>query len=185
MARDLLKVRLEEIPEDSGLDVHVEPADPRFAELLEDLGELPGERTGSADLHLEIWPERVDVTGSVHATFPAACDRCLETFRQPVDRDFSWYLMRSGVEQPDDVPDEEIELSLRDLDRSELVGDVVDLSTVLREELLLAAPAKTVCRPDCKGICGGCGAELNHEECTCEPEIDPRWEALKQLKLDE
>ena len=60
-------------------------------------------------------------------------------------------------------------------------GIVTDL---LREELLLSQPTKPVCKEDCKGICAGCGAELNSEPCTCPPEVDPRWDALKDLKFD-
>jgi uncharacterized protein len=65
-----------------------------------------------------------------------------------------------------------------------LVGDTVDLVELLHEELQLALPVKPLCTEACRGICPGCGAELNEEECTCTPEVDPRWEILKGLKLE-
>jgi uncharacterized protein len=37
------------------------------------------------------------------------------------------------------------------------------------------------CRPDCKGLCPRCGANLNDGPCTCPPETDVRWDALKRL----
>ena len=183
MARDLLTVRLEEIPP-SGLDLTFSRANPRFATVLDDLGEGPGTREGSAALKLKLWPRRVDVTGNVSVEMPEQCVRCLEPFQLRLSHDFAQHLMRSGTADPEEAPDDEIELSLRDLDRSELVGDVVDLAALLREELLLSQPTKPVCKDDCKGICAGCGAELNSEPCTCPPAVDPRWDALKDLKFD-
>ena len=66
-------------------------------------------------------------------------------------------------------------------------GEGVLLEDVLREQVLLAAPLKAICREDCRGLCPHCGRNLNLEQCTCaEPIEDPRWEALKGLreKLD-
>ena len=63
-----------------------------------------------------------------------------------------------------------------------MTGTKIDLGEILREEVLLAMPMKAVCDEGCKGICSGCGAELNDEECRCEPEIDERWAALGALK---
>jgi uncharacterized protein len=183
MARDLTRVRLEEIPE-AGLDIAVDRRDARFAEVLDELGGSDGARDGEATVRLEIWPHRVDATGTLTVTLPQLCVRCLEPFEVKLHHEFAQYLMRSGADDPTEAPDEEIELSLQDLDRSELVGDVVDVTALLREELLLSMPTKPVCREDCKGICAGCGAELNSEPCTCEPTVDPRWDALKDLTFD-
>ncbi|MCO4772868.1 MAG: DUF177 domain-containing protein [Deltaproteobacteria bacterium] len=183
MARDLLKVRIDEIP-DAGLDVSIEKADERFAALVAGLAQGPGEQTGKAQVRLELWPKRIDAIGSFAVTVPQVCVRCLEPFVMHLEHQFTQYLMRTSADDPEEAGDGEIELSLRDLDRSSLVGDEVDLGGILQEELLLATPTKLVCKEECKGICGGCGAELNSEPCTCEPEIDPRWDALKALKLD-
>ena len=62
--------------------------------------------------------------------------------------------------------------------------DVVDVTDALRESLLLAIPARVLCKPDCKGLCCRCGANLNDGPCGCEPELDPRFAALKQLLKD-
>jgi len=58
----------------------------------------------------------------------------------------------------------------------------LDLGTMVREELLLAAPAYLLCREDCRGLCARCGKDLNDGPCSCEPEPDPRWDALRALK---
>ena len=68
----------------------------------------------------------------------------------------------------------------------------VDLTEDVREELLLAVPSCFYCSPDCKGICPMCGANLNHETCSCgdapaEPEFGSDapspWDQLDALKL--
>lgn len=45
--------------------------------------------------------------------------------------------------------------------------EYLDIGQAVREELLMACPTQTLCREDCKGICAGCGAELNKEKCKC------------------
>ena len=58
----------------------------------------------------------------------------------------------------------------------------MDLTDALRESLLLAIPARVLCKPDCKGICPVCGADRNVTDCHCDTRsIDPRLEALKAL----
>ncbi len=57
------------------------------------------------------------------------------------------------------------------------------LEDVLREQVLLSLPARTLCSPDCKGLCPRCGHNLNTDPCTCEdPSSDPRWSALSDLR---
>ncbi len=44
-------------------------------------------------------------------------------------------------------------------------------------------PEQILCRADCAGLCAGCGANLNDEECRCAPpEPDTRWSKLSELK---
>lgn len=40
-----------------------------------------------------------------------------------------------------------------------------DVSALLREDMILSMPARFLCRPDCKGLCPVCGADLNAGEC--------------------
>ena len=58
----------------------------------------------------------------------------------------------------------------------------INLKQPLREQILLAMPIQTLCRPDCKGLCSQCGQNLNDGPCGCRTEdIDPRLAALKAL----
>ena len=52
----------------------------------------------------------------------------------------------------------------------------------LREGLLLAEPMQALCKPDCRGLCPVCGADLNDGDCGCDRfTVDPRLAALKQF----
>ena len=43
----------------------------------------------------------------------------------------------------------------------------IDLGARVREEMLMGYLPRILCREDCKGICPGCGADLNTEQCEC------------------
>jgi len=59
---------------------------------------------------------------------------------------------------------------------------ILDLTEVVRQDLLLAVPTSPLCRPDCRGLCPACGADLNEETCTCQrQDEDPRLAALRDL----
>ena len=56
------------------------------------------------------------------------------------------------------------------------------LEDVVREQVLLSLPSRTLCTADCKGLCPRCGQNLNQAKCTCdEAPADPRWNALAGL----
>jgi uncharacterized protein len=65
--------------------------------------------------------------------------------------------------------------------------DELDIGRWAHDATLLALPTQLLCRVDCAGLCAVCGQSLNdadpadHEH---EQAVDPRWAALKDLKLD-
>jgi uncharacterized protein len=65
--------------------------------------------------------------------------------------------------------------------------DELDISRWAHDAVMLAVPTQILCRPDCLGLCQVCGEPLNdaapgdHDH---EKPIDPRWTALKDLKLE-
>jgi len=73
-----------------------------------------------------------------------------------------------------------------DLRSPYLTEDDLDLSAWLRDATALALPAQIVCGEDCLGLCAVCGENLNEAgpEHAHEREPDPRWAALRELKLD-
>jgi uncharacterized protein len=65
--------------------------------------------------------------------------------------------------------------------------DELDISRWAHDAVMLALPTQILCRPDCLGLCPDCGESLNDAdpaEHDHEKPIDPRWSALKDLKLE-
>ncbi len=64
-----------------------------------------------------------------------------------------------------------------------VVGGELALSQWGRDAVALALPDKILCRPDCAGLCGECGKNLNDDPHTHDDaEPDPRWAALEALR---
>ena len=122
----------------------------------------------------------VRLAGKISARFEMLCDRCLRPVEVPAEVEFE----ESFVPREDDARTEaERELLLEDLHLSVYDGDAIEVGDLVREQLLLALPARFVCRDDCKGLCPHCGTDLNAEACDCaDKQIDPRWAALGKLK---
>jgi uncharacterized protein len=99
------------------------------------------------------------------------CMRCLEAADHELSVD------AREVDQPGGGE----ELSSPYLDEDQL-----DVGAWARDALALALPTQIVCREDCKGLCPICGENLNTAgpEHFHEREPDPRWAALRELKLD-
>jgi uncharacterized protein len=61
--------------------------------------------------------------------------------------------------------------------------DQLDLSSWARDALALDLPEQILHDPDCAGLCPICGKDLNDEPHTHpEERLDPRWDALEQLR---
>ena len=64
------------------------------------------------------------------------------------------------------------------------LGEVVDLESLLREQIILMLPLKPLCDENCKGLCPHCGANLNREKCTCKTDaVDSPFAQLAKLKI--
>ncbi|MDM7934363.1 MAG: DUF177 domain-containing protein, partial [Methanothrix sp.] len=59
---------------------------------------------------------------------------------------------------------------------------VVRLGDFIISELVLALPLRFICTEGCRGLCSGCGVNLNRETCRCEASGDPRMKKLADLK---
>jgi len=66
-------------------------------------------------------------------------------------------------------------------DLFQMEDDEIDLDDILYTCFVFDMDAKNLCKPDCAGLCDGCGANLNYEKCSCKKQIDPRWAVLEQL----
>ena len=119
------------------------------------------------------------IEGTINTAADIACTRCLEHIAVPLTFDFV-----SRFVAPESFGTSgEHELHGEDLDYDAIEGEQIDLTDVVREQLLLNLPQQVVCREDCRGLCEKCGANRNLIDCKCEnDELDPRWAALKDLR---
>ena len=105
---------------------------------------------------------------TAHTTLHCVCDRCLKDFEQEKTVPYSCVLAQE--KQFDE--DEDIVV---------LEEDEVDLGDLARTAFILEMDTKFLCDEDCKGLCPGCGVNLNFEPCRCKKEVDPRLAKLAQL----
>ena len=111
--------------------------------------------------------------GKLTTRLHGVCDRCAREFQRDVEFPISAVLVT-------ELADEENE----DEWVFQLEGDSADLDDIVTTAFVLNMDSKLLCKPDCKGLCCRCGANLNDGPCGCEPELDPRFAALKQLLKD-
>ena len=109
------------------------------------------------------------MTGQIHTTIHGVCDRCAADFDQDVEFPIDVVLV---TELSNEENEDEWVFPLE--------GDSADLEDIVRTVFVLNMDSKLLCKPDCKGICL-CGRNLNHEACSCQKELDPRFAALRQL----
>ena len=110
------------------------------------------------------------MTGAVKTRLHGVCDRCADNFTRDVDIALNVVLVTELASEENE--DEWV---------FPLEGDSADLEDIIRTVFVLNLDSKLLCTEDCKGICGGCGRNLNREACNCQKELDPRFAALKQL----
>lgn len=105
------------------------------------------------------------------------CDRCGESYAYQIDSTINTLFSFSKLGLEDEGDSE-----VRIIYTSE---HGLDIGQDVRDAISLAIPAKHLCREDCKGLCARCGKNLNEEKCQCDLNtIDPRWDALKNVKFD-
>jgi uncharacterized protein len=116
------------------------------------------------------------VRGSLRTRVRLSCRRCLAPLEREVDEHVD-LLFAEALEDEDVVDDGEVYPLPR--------GDDLDLSSAVREQVVLETPAFALCREDCQGICPSCGKDLNQGPCQCAPEAAAGpWDALKNVKFD-
>jgi uncharacterized protein len=130
----------------------LDPTDPVFVGLglaFQEPVQVAGvmQETGDGDL---LW------RGQVHGTLAGECRRCLTGVTVDVDDNIDLLFSADPelVEDPSVYP----------LDPD---SDEVDVAPAVREEVALRVSPFPLCRPDCKGLCAKCGADLNAGPCGC------------------
>ena len=163
-------------------DLELPPGTIGFGDELEQSG--PMAAAGRAEvIHEHRGPKEIvadiRLKGSFSGRVRVPCARCVEPVEIPLAAEFDLIFRpaeadRESGERAISAPETEI---------GYYQEDSLALEDVLREQVLLSLPVRTLCKPDCKGLCPRCGANRNLKPCSCdEGPSDPRWEALTGLR---
>jgi uncharacterized protein len=123
------------------------------------------------------------VTGKIHTSIKMECGRCLTEFTQPFNVDIE---EEFRIEHIGDViqalpleEDDEAEIAL-------ISNNILNVTELVRQNLLLELPIQPLCNKDCKGLCPSCGENLNEKLCSCPADnIESPFQALAELLEDE
>ena len=138
--------------------------------------------TGRADLLVEHRGHNVEVAdirlrAAYKGPFTLLCARCVEPVETPLAGNFDLIFRPHSVDAESGeraITPDETEIGYYD-------ESGLSLEDVVREQVLLSLPPRTLCSEDCKGLCPRCGQNLNLAACSCDPSTDPRWNALRGL----
>ncbi len=160
-----MKIKVSEIPEE-GMDVDEQIA----------VGINEHETLASVKLHIDKRGPQVLVNGTIEAEMKLMCSRCLREFAQDVSMPVD--LVYNPVEE---MEEEHGGIGKKELDMGFYKEDEIDTGVIASEQILLNVPIKVLCSETCKGICPGCGRDLNVEGCIC-PAGEKTPSAFDELK---
>jgi uncharacterized protein len=158
----------------------IPPGELDYAPDVTQVGPLPV--TGRADLIIENRGHREQVAdirlrAAYKGDFELLCARCVEPVPTPLAGNFDLIFRPQDADA--DARERAITLDETEIGYYEESGLL--LEDVVREQVLLSLPTRTLCKEDCKGLCPRCGQNLNLQTCSCNPISDPRWNALAGL----
>jgi uncharacterized protein len=177
----VMKIPVDEIPQS--------PKEIAFSEKIEELNEIYRRSKNpdfgfppSLDVDLTYYRSGAELffDGNFRGQFTGYCGRCLEQYSFTLDQDFVFVLT------PEPARSERGAEELRggELGLSYYSGDEIDLTPLIIEQVMLALPTRPLCAEDCRGLCEGCGANLNRETCDCAAASgDPRMAIFRTLKV--
>jgi uncharacterized protein len=163
------------------LDETIAPGALEYAPDLLQVG--PMAVKGQADLIVEhrganSHVDDIRIRADYQADFEVLCARCVDPVPLPLKGAFDLIFRPEGADAESAeraITEDETEIGY--YGESGLL-----LEDVVREQVLLSLPSRTLCKPDCKGLCPRCGQNLNVAGCSCEQTaVDPRWNALAGL----
>ncbi|MTV23838.1 DUF177 domain-containing protein [Nitriliruptoraceae bacterium ZYF776] len=141
------------------------PADEALADPLE------------LDLHLDSVVDGILVRGELRFGLEMPCARCLAPQRVERTVPVTELFLDPAKREDDDEEDPGYEL----VDEA----TAIDLTTLVRDAVVIDLPTRVLCRDDCQGLCPTCGADRNVTDCGHgeESDPDPRWAKLAELDL--
>jgi len=135
--------------------------------------------SGVAELVDPFGVREIRVRGDLQGEMEVLCARCLEPIQVPLSCSIDlFYRPMAQIAREEEVALHEAECEVGFYE-----GGGVELADVVREQVVIELPMRSLCREDCQGICQACGKNRNREACNCRESFsDPRWEALRDWK---
>ena len=96
------------------------------------------------------------------AGMKSQCEKCLKKFAQTIEIPFMERLF--WLETPPKGEDQGL---IHFVDKKKLT---INITEMLRQEIILHFPLTLVCSPHCKGLCPICGKDRNKVKCKCKPD---------------
>ena len=181
-----MRIRLEELKEGT-LNLEFEEPPGTFPVLTEmvDSGVCEFLAPLKVALRAQQIGDLVEIEGNISTAVRMDCGRCLQSFEMPIESSFAQtYSQKEPAPEQSDANQEELELTAEDMGLTYFPGKEINLKNEIQEQVVLAFPLRTLCKPDCRGLCPRCGADLNIEKCKCERSPpEGKFAALKNLKL--
>jgi len=141
--------------------------------------ELPDEVVSTAPVHIEgsVFKQgkQLILKAEILCTLQAECSRCLKSVRHSTRTSIESYYW-IGSEQTSEADEDDIQY----IPETETE---IDLTSMVREAIMLNIPIQSLCSESCKGLCPRCGTDLNAGDCNCLSQpTNSRWSALESLR---
>ncbi len=177
-----LKFRLDEVPaEGRRLAGALSEADLR-TDLTGMVGELGYRPQGDARIEGTVYRSaktELVVDGRISAAVGYDCVRCLAARTLDLDiREDHVLVRREAAPEGEDGEETVEDVDPEEPDVEQFSGESVDLTDLFRQDLLLALPMN----PSCAAVGAEDCRELVAEATPDEPQIDPRWAPLLEMK---
>lgn len=136
---------------------------------------------------------KVDIKGDAKTLISGSCDRCTVPVSSAVSADISTFLMPKTQFSTHDKPGGKVihgptrdtkpsrhhshskapvltdaEGEHEDISFGSFDGQILELTPIIREQLILQIPMRSLCSENCKGLCVECGENVNEQKCICK-----------------
>lgn len=119
------------------------------------------------------------VYGEFRGTVHLACARCLTDVPVAVQGRIDEQFSLPGISSPELELIDQVEPA-----EAAIADQVLNVSELVRQQILISLPIRVLCRDACQGLCPTCGQNLNEGSCDCpREEGHPGWEALRRLAI--
>ncbi|MBF0120289.1 MAG: DUF177 domain-containing protein [Desulfobacterales bacterium] len=135
------------------------------------------------DAEVKLIHKMIEVQGSFESKIRIPCSRCLKESDIPLASSFKLIYSQKIPEIINhEFNENEIELTEAEMDIITFNGKEINLRDAIQEEIIMSFPFKPLCKKTCKGLCPGCGIDLNESICICKKtETDNPFAVLKKL----